>query len=248
MPGHKHKVQRKPSTEAPAEPDPRTRKKKGRNPKEAAPEIPPCPERVVCAVVLGRIPQITPEVRAWEKDFLDLQDRKTEVTGAQVPEEWWGQDEGLSVSEEEEELVIHPRRTEHDEAKNHKALERALDTYIYLLVKKTPAESGDPEWGFPSVERQPGEAMRDAVQRTLHTHIGDTANTWPVGFFPMHFLDVGSGPSLRRVFYFRVCLVHGPYVCNRELVQDFAWVTRQELKEYLGEGAEFAAAYDVTDD
>eukprot|EP00961_Rhodomonas_salina_P178344 2405619-Rhodomonas_salina.1 len=65
MPGHKHKVQRKPSTEAPAEPDPRTRKKKGRNPKEAAPEIPPCPERVVCAVVLGRIPQITPEVRAW---------------------------------------------------------------------------------------------------------------------------------------------------------------------------------------
>eukprot|EP00961_Rhodomonas_salina_P261438 3533421-Rhodomonas_salina.3 len=101
------------------------------------------------------------------------------------------------------------------------ALERALDTYIYLLVKKTPAEvpspplppflppsllsslppilppsllrplpfpsssrlllhahrltrrgaeqSGDPEWGFPSVERQPGPVSYHATHPVRHS-------------------------------------------------------------------------------
>eukprot|EP00961_Rhodomonas_salina_P261437 3533421-Rhodomonas_salina.2 len=53
---------------------------------------------------------------------------------------------------------------------------------------------------------------------------------------------VGPGLSLRASL--RVVALPDVLRC----VVDFAWVTRQELKEYLGEGAEFAAAYDVTDD
>jgi len=222
------------------------KKKKPRNPKEPPPVIPPCPERVFCAVVLGRIPQITPEAPPWAKEFYELQERKEQATRPEPPQEWWDQDDGRI--EEEPELVIHPRRTQADEEGNRKSLERALDNYIYLLVKKKPAEEGDLEWGFPSVERNAGEAMRDCVMRTLHTHIGETPNTYPVGYFPMHFVDVGSGPSLRRIFFFRVCLVHGPYLCNRQLVDDFVWSTRAELKEYLGDGEMHAAAHDITDD
>jgi len=247
-------ARRKKKAEAKAllDPSERYRAKHPRKPKEEPPVIPPCPEKVLCSVVLHRIPQIVPDIPQWWQDMLDLEDRKEAACGAEVPEEWWAQDEGMGGvegSQEEEEITIYPRKTQADEEGNRRALERALDAHVYLVLKKTgkaPAAT-EGEWGLPTVERLPGESMRTAVLRSCETFIGTAPNIYPVGYMPMHFLDVGEGASAYRHFFYQVCLIHGPYKCNPELVQDFSWVTKEEMKEYL-QGPMLDVIQDVTDD
>ena len=94
----------------------------------------------------------------------ELQQRKLNVVGKQLPASWHqSQMDGFEGTEpEEEDMVFNSRVTEADETNNRKSLERALTESLYLLVKRKDIKEGESEWSFPLTERQGGEDMSNS--------------------------------------------------------------------------------------
>lgn len=125
------------------------------------------------------------------------------------------------VSEEEEEDVIRPnsRITDADHNGDVRSLERKLDRTLYLIAQTSGG------WKFPSVVVNEQETIGEAAQRGIHELGGPDMNVWTVSHTPAGFYKNGD----KREFYVKSHIVQGQFQPLQ--VEDFAWLTKEEIKD-----------------
>lgn len=147
-----------------------------------------------------------------------------------------------NAEEDPEEIIgagfhLAPRETEDDLTNNRKSLNRALKGRVFLLVKNAAPDAKYP-WFFPMGEKQDDEKMRDAAVRHLNKVAGQELEITPVGFAPMGYVsylheNAADGFDGTKVFFYKSQVLRGDVQLNASEGQDYLWVTRDELVEYL---------------
>ncbi|KAI8142054.1 39S mitochondrial ribosomal protein L46-domain-containing protein [Fennellomyces sp. T-0311] len=131
------------------------------------------------------------------------------------------------------------RITQADINKDVKNLDRALQRTLYLVVNKS-------EWQFPQGQIDSTEYLHEAAERQLEEECGRDLDVWFVGRQPVGFYKQvaskssdGSGSKVSCVFYvelrtfFMKARVYAGQVQPSKQVSDYAWLTKEELGDYL---------------
>ncbi|KAL1915044.1 mitochondrial 54S ribosomal protein mL46 [Calcarisporiella thermophila] len=130
------------------------------------------------------------------------------------------------------------RVTEADKKGDVKSLDRALDRTLYLIVKKPREEHA---WQFPQGGLDDNELLHQAAERELTEECGPNLDTWfvgraPVGHYvydyPAHF-SKGSPYKGSKVFFMKAHVFAGKVQVDQREIVDYAWVTKEELKNYV---------------
>ncbi|KAI0122116.1 39S mitochondrial ribosomal protein L46-domain-containing protein [Daldinia grandis] len=132
------------------------------------------------------------------------------------------------------------RITEADKANDVRRLDRKLDRTLYLLVR-----ASDGKWQFPSEDVPTDEHLHETAVRALKSAAGVNMNTWLVGRVPVAHLvtqpEFNEDTSLRqrgeKVFFLKGRIMAGQADLkdNKLGLEDFNWLTKEELKEKLPE-------------
>ncbi|KAG2223081.1 hypothetical protein INT45_008929 [Circinella minor] len=126
------------------------------------------------------------------------------------------------------------RLTEADIKKDVKSLDRALQRTLYLVVHK-PEDTQHP-WQFPQGQIDSAEYLHEAAERQLEDDCGKDMDVWFVGRQPVSFYkkaaSKGSEEPGSKTFFMKARVYAGQIQPNKQ-VSDFAWVTKEELPNYL---------------
>ncbi|XP_068954652.1 large ribosomal subunit protein mL46 [Petaurus breviceps papuanus] len=130
-----------------------------------------------------------------------------------------------------------PRVTEADQKNDRTSLHRKLDQNLVLLVKE---KLGDQEtWILPHAEWQSGETLRDTAERALATLSKNSVEAKFLGNAPCGYYKFKFPQAFRtennigaKVFFFKAFLQSGNLSQARKK-DDHAWVSREELGDYL---------------
>lgn len=139
----------------------------------------------------------------------------------------------LALQEGDTEELM-PRVHISDTNRDFKSLDRKGKRNIYLLLRTT--EDGQDSWRFPEGGVEKGELLHQAAQRDLHVECGSNMDTWIVGRNPVGFykpLPANSSDELgaeKIIFFFKAHIMAGQAKPDTKSVQDFAWLTKQEIK------------------
>jgi large subunit ribosomal protein L46 len=206
-------------------------------------------------VLFTRMPLTLPEKPEWERDHLDWQTEWHAKAGKwrEWPE-WLEKGDfhvggGESASLEEaavEARSAAPLEQDADVSGDRRTVQRRLDRHLYLLLKRkdkgTGGEGG--EWFFPHVAHNAAETIRQTCERALETYVelggeggkGSTTHTFFIGNGPCGMLPVEAEEEGGKIFLIPVELIRGSPKLNKTVrneVADFAWVARDEMKEYF---------------
>mmetsp|Transcript_44931 Transcript_44931/g.66099 ORF Transcript_44931/g.66099 Transcript_44931/m.66099 type:complete len:348 (+) Transcript_44931:112-1155(+) len=191
--------------------------------------------------VVERLPEVTPDVPEWEKEYLDLKEYLDSFgkvyppeSGLMPPEE----DDG-PVTEEEllallpEGLVPAPRVTEADKNGDVKTLNRRLPTRVFFIVRQNE------KWTYPSVLVNEDETLLSAVKRAVSESAGNELELYcpsncPMAVNMIAYSDEEKASSENegfygeQMFFFRVQRDEGD-VGPDSNVDDYAWLARDEM-------------------
>ena len=95
---------------------------------------------------------------------------------------------------------------------------------MYLLLRQ---RSGT--WGFPQAAHAPGESVRQAAQRALE-QAAPGMDTYFVGNGPAAHAATAEGAT----FFMCASYLGGKVALPKGGATDFAWVSKEELGEYVG--------------
>ena len=145
----------------------------------------------------------------------------------------------FSVEEILESMPFQPasRITEADLNDDRRSTERKLDRSLYLIGKRNRE---DQSWQFPQGKWLEGETMRQTCERVGDRAVGKV-NRWyisnaPIGHYCYAYPEAVQKQRKQygaKVFYYRNQLVGGNIKIETKLYKDYAWVTREEMAEYL---------------
>ncbi|KAJ3023235.1 54S ribosomal protein L17 mitochondrial [Thoreauomyces humboldtii] len=174
------------------------------------------------------------EARPFNPDFYfkkgsSAEQRWTAAQQAAVPQR--GEVKPRLVQPRDEEisnLAAASRVTEADAKKDMKSLNRALHRTLYLVTRKAsgPAKG---KWELPSGRVEGDEVLREAADRSLRKEVGGELETWVVGNTPVGHLFADG----QKVFYMKAHILSGKITPDGKIADDYAWATKEELKEYL---------------
>ncbi|KAI8579059.1 hypothetical protein K450DRAFT_243658 [Umbelopsis ramanniana AG] len=131
------------------------------------------------------------------------------------------------------------RLSEADKKNDIKSLNRALQRTLYLIVKKPRDQHA---WQFPQGAVEEGEYLHDAAERELEEECGKNMDVWfvgrqPVGHyaykFPEDHVAKYPGATGAKVFFMKAHVFAGQCNPDNKEVVDFAWVTKDELPNYV---------------
>ncbi|XP_032850091.2 39S ribosomal protein L46, mitochondrial [Tyto alba] len=130
-----------------------------------------------------------------------------------------------------------PRITDADKNNYRTSLNRKLDSNLMLLVKQ---KIGNQElWLLPQVEWQPGETLRSTAERAMATFLGDHIQAKILGNAPYGIYKYKFPRAIRtednvgaKVFFFKAFLQSSD-LSQADLKEDYLWVTKDELGDYL---------------
>jgi len=132
---------------------------------------------------------------------------------------------------DEEEAM--PRIHEADTNSDFKHLNRRGQRNLYLLLQTQ--ENGSAVWRFPQGNVEKGELLHHAATRGLEAECGNNMDTWivsrnPIGVF--HPPSPVNADSAEKdvVFFYKAHIMAGQVRPNRTHAQDFAWLTKGEIK------------------
>ncbi|RKP14956.1 NUDIX hydrolase domain-like protein [Piptocephalis cylindrospora] len=118
-----------------------------------------------------------------------------------------------------------------------RSLERHLDRTLYLIVKKPRTEHA---WAMPQGLVEGEEQLHETAMRELHEECGQDMNVWlvargPIGHYAYeHTGDSGSSKTQESSVYFlKAHILAGQCRPDGKEVEDFAWVTRDEMSKYV---------------
>ncbi|KAI9230198.1 MAG: hypothetical protein DHS80DRAFT_12760, partial [Piptocephalis tieghemiana] len=116
------------------------------------------------------------------------------------------------------------------------SLERHLDRTLYLIVKKPRAEHA---WAMPQGLVKGEEMLHETAMRELHEECGKDMNVWLVARGPIgHYAYKHEGPGASKgkessVYFLKANIFAGQCRPDGKEVNDFAWVTREEMSKYV---------------
>ena len=118
--------------------------------------------------------------------------------------------------------------TKADKENNRRSLHRKMDSRLFYIVKKanTPFE-----WQFPYVEWQTGENLRATAERASQVHVPQFS-VYYISNSPDAHHDFSAEKKINRIFFYRGYHVSGKPSVGEDVI-DYAWVTKDELVEYL---------------
>ncbi|KAF9914436.1 54S ribosomal protein L17 mitochondrial [Lobosporangium transversale] len=156
------------------------------------------------------------------------------------------QSETVDISEEdrvaaiETKVQFNDRVTEADRKNDIRSLERALQRTLYLIVKK-PRDLHS--WQFPQGGVHVCENLQEAANRELQEECGGNMDLWFVGRVPIghyeysHPKGTTSATSIplkgTKVFFMKAHIFAGQVQVDNQEIVDFAWVTKEEMKDYV---------------
>lgn len=137
-----------------------------------------------------------------------------------------------------------PRITEADLKNDLHSLRRKLDKKLFLIVKEKPnatnKEPGNSPWRFPEGIRQGDETLRQIAEASLLKETGTKLETYFVGNAPITFHTRELSDNQQKQFkaygaktFFQYAYFLNGNVTLDSSLADYAWVTRDELKDYL---------------
>jgi len=192
--------------------------------------------RFVGGLVLQRIPVLSRDLEAWEQEWEDFEQERALRKYQHVPRGF-----GLD-SEELLEWLPASRVTKADLSNNRRSLGRRLTENLYLIVKRDRKEN---PWTFPQGGRKDMEAMRVTAQREFQLQCGKEVQHHILGNHPFgyckykyptdfnsleHYKQYFQGTKL---FLYESIYLGGPIVIDQKKIVDYAWVTKDELEDYL---------------
>ncbi|XP_054751408.2 large ribosomal subunit protein mL46-like [Lytechinus pictus] len=140
---------------------------------------------------------------------------------------------------------VAPRLTGADERDERHSLDRELSNKLVLIVKCKMGK--DSVWLLPYGNRAEGETMKNAAVRVLGDHADDSGalrthfmGNAPVGFYKQRYpkaVQEQTGKAGVKVFFFKAQYVSGIFEKKTDspAVEDYLWVTQEELHQYLSE-------------
>jgi hypothetical protein len=191
------------------------------------------------AVILQRHNVVLPDLEEWEENFENLRDYMNQY-GKEYPKQLRLEIGNNNPIKNEELLELlppgftpAPRETEHDRSGNVRTTDRKLKTNIYLAVKQT----ADSTWKLPTVTLTADETLLDGAKRALKELAGSNIEFWcpsncPVAVFMYQFSDDEKKSKKlygRKTFVMKVSYDEGRV--KKGLVNDFAWLDREEFTE-----------------
>ncbi|CAG7854165.1 SubName: Full=Related to MRPL17-mitochondrial ribosomal protein, large subunit {ECO:0000313/EMBL:CCA68916.1} [Serendipita indica DSM 11827] len=130
-----------------------------------------------------------------------------------------------------------PRIHRADKEKDVKSLDRAGERNLYLLVKKDRKANS---WQFPQGGLENDEALHKAALRELKEECGPNMDVWMVGRQPIgHYAYEYPTESQRdghlgaKVYFFKGHILAGQCRPDGKEVVDFAWLTKEEVQQYV---------------
>ncbi|KAG0256845.1 54S ribosomal protein L17 mitochondrial [Mortierella polycephala] len=142
----------------------------------------------------------------------------------------------------ETKIEFNDRVTEADRKNDVRSLERALQRTLYLIVKKPRDQHA---WQFPQGGVHLCENLQEAAGRELQEECGSNMDLWFVGRVPIgHYnykLPKDYVPKIQntsaikgtKVFFMKAHIFAGQVQVDDKEIVDFAWVTKQEMKDYV---------------
>ncbi|KAI0013985.1 39S mitochondrial ribosomal protein L46-domain-containing protein [Xylariaceae sp. FL0662B] len=131
------------------------------------------------------------------------------------------------------------RITEADKTNDVRRLDRKLDRTLYLVVRRS-----DGKWLFPTDDVHSDENLHETANRVLESAAGVDMNTWLVGRVPVaHFVrhpefneDGSRKQRGEKIFFLKGRIMAGQADLNDNKLglDDFNWLTKEELKDKLG--------------
>ncbi|KAI1631086.1 39S mitochondrial ribosomal protein L46-domain-containing protein [Biscogniauxia mediterranea] len=132
------------------------------------------------------------------------------------------------------------RITEADKTNDVRRLDRKLDRSLYLVFR-----TSNGKWQFPCADVPTDEHLHETAARVLEDAAGVNMNTWIVGRVPVAHLvnqpkfDEKSALIQRgeKIFFLKGRIMAGQAdLKNNKLgLEDFNWLTKEELEEKLDE-------------
>ncbi|KAL7626916.1 hypothetical protein AAE478_003690 [Parahypoxylon ruwenzoriense] len=130
------------------------------------------------------------------------------------------------------------RITEADKKNDIRRLDRKLDRTLYLIV-----QGSDGKWQFPSDDVPTDEHLHETAARVLKSAAGVNMNTWIVGRVPVAHIvtqpEFNEDTSLKqrgeKTFFLKGRILAGQADLKKNEfgLEDFNWLTKEELKEKL---------------
>eukprot|EP00873_Tetraselmis_striata_P019503 jgi/Tetstr1/439767/TSEL_028181.t2 len=187
--------------------------------------------KVISSLVVERLPWITPEPKDYEVAYQEWQ--ATLVSKYKIlPEEFTDVDKSTATEDGDQETEVDSwepasRTTEADETGDVRTTWRKLDRRLFLLVKNKSTQ----EWGFPSVENEEGETLRDTAERNMKALAGEEVKCYFVGNAPMGHLPLSSGGAQ---FFNKVQIMQDDFALEPSSgADDRIWVTKEEIADYI---------------
>ena len=203
------------------------------------------------------------EYQEWSRQYNDQFQKilPDELIAAKVPLESAEGEEGEVGTQDQ----YKPASVETDEEDNVKSTNRKLREFLFLVVK----EKGKETWGFPRAERKHEWTMRSTAENAIEKALKNTKmykefgkknsnassdsssdddkgedfseyseegglEYQMVGNCPMAHFALKDGTN----FYHRATYLDGKVALSSG-VEDFAWVTKEEMKAYLLDESEY---------
>ena len=199
------------------------------------------------AAIIERLPMIMPDQPKWSIDFEEMQNQLNFHRYIREPsnrQEHNNEDSSIAPTplkiedvlvEDGNNIKLHlsPRETEDDANDLRTSLNRCLKERLYLIVKKK--NRTEFAWRFPTSERQEGVKMRDMALSAAKDAVGKKMDLNPIGFGPMgHMSYLHNDNSGSKVFFYKSQHYQKRKMnLNVKEYEEFKWVTRTQLGEYL---------------
>eukprot|EP00455_Lapot_gusevi_P027747 TRINITY_DN2946_c0_g1_i1.p1 TRINITY_DN2946_c0_g1~~TRINITY_DN2946_c0_g1_i1.p1 ORF type:complete len:230 (+),score=13.02 TRINITY_DN2946_c0_g1_i1:63-692(+) len=134
-------------------------------------------------------------------------------------------------------IIPDPRVTKDDLSNNRKSLHRKLWNSLYLIVKKPREQHA---WQFPQGGVEKKETIRQTAERELREECGEL-EYYGIANHPIGHFQYALPPEYQKkhdcygtkVFFMRCLYMSGEVKIDGKEIVDYAWVTKEEMKEYF---------------
>ncbi|KAG0628943.1 hypothetical protein M758_1G064800 [Ceratodon purpureus] len=192
-------------------------------------------EKIVAAVVVERLPVVLPDMAPAVEAFESFSFDWRQQFRREYPQEFLDASSSREADEGEAEFEPAPTVTEADKTNDRRSLQRALTRRLYLLIRGIPygGAKDTPVWHFPEKEYAKEDSLRLCAEEVIKPFVSDPKDVYFVGNAPCGHLHYRlSEPNYKR-FFFKSQLITGKVQVKGKKIKDYAWVSKEELPEYL---------------